>query len=268
MVVIEETGGDDPKLAELRGPDRTFAQMWREIFKPEVERRLAAGLVDKDFLLHTAQLLQPPGKKSRVLFNEEVRGVALMRAPRPIQKGDPILLADISHVEQYDLPEDLLDCGHFTMFRSAEGWLMCFNFLSGRAKARDMLKLASQFLDAAKESGRRDHAGPAVDNLFSASELIAKAELILHRSRAAEAKSHGIIASEINQWAQLGNIDAAFVALFNKLRRQRPNARYSDRQHRPPVPDSDSFDLVTAMIERGLERVVRSTDRNSNTDDG
>lgn len=126
-----------------------------------------------------------------------------------------------------------------------------FNFLSGRAKARDMLELADQYLAASIESGHKGHAGPAVDNLFSASELVSKAELILYRSKAAKARIHGPIASEINAWARLGNIDQAFVALFNKLGQQRPNARYCDRDHRPPSPDADSYELVRAMIARG-----------------
>jgi hypothetical protein len=58
-----------------------------------------------------------------------------------------------------------------------------------------------------------------------------------------------------------GHIDAAFVALFNKLSQQRPNARYGNKENRLPIPDQESFDLVRAMIERGLERVGKSTDR-------
>lgn len=124
-----------------------------------------------------------------------------------------------------------------------------------------MLELADQCFQSSVESAEKGHSGPAVDNLFSASELISKAELILQRSKAAKAKSHGIVASEINAWARLGNIDQAFVSLFDKLSQQRPNARYGDREHRPLKPDADSYDLARAMISRGLQRVSRSTDR-------
>ncbi|TIP49787.1 MAG: hypothetical protein E5X77_09440 [Mesorhizobium sp.] len=247
--------------ANLKGWDRTFAQMWEITFKPELERRRAAGLIGDDFDLHLAQLLQFPGGQSKIAFNEEVRGIALMQAHRAVEKGEAVLLSDLADIERFELPDDLLDCGHFTILRAGQGWRMFFNFLSGRAKARDMLELAGQFLEAAAASGEKGHAGPAIDNLFSASELVSKAELILHQSKAARSKTHGAIASEINAWARLGNIDAAFVALFNKLGQLRPNARYSDRDHRPTVPESDSFGLVRAMIDRGLQRVARSTDR-------
>ncbi|PZU18960.1 MAG: hypothetical protein DI589_23040 [Shinella sp.] len=251
---------ENKELEKLDGWDRTFSDMWRLVFAPELERRRVEGLIGDDFHLYIAQLLQPPDGTRKVLFNEEVRGVALMRATRDVKLGDPVMSTDLAHIEQFDLPDDLLDCGHFTIIRAAESWHMIFNFLSGRAKARDMLELADQYLQAAMESGRKGHSGPAIDNLYSSSELISKAELILHHSNAGKAKTHGPIASGINAWARLGNIDQAFVALFNKLGQQRPSARYSDRAHSPLAPDADSYELVRAMIDRGFEKVARFTD--------
>ena len=252
---------EKPEWENLEGPKRIFAQMWDIAFAPELEKRKIAGLIGDDFHIYLVQLLQPPDEANRVLFNEEVRGSALVRTTRDVRQGDAVMMADLTHIEQFELPDDLLDCGHFTIIRAGDSWQMIFNFLSGRAKARDMLELADQYLQASLESARKGHSGPAVDSLFSSSELISKSELILHRSKAAKAKTHGVIASEINAWARQGNIDQAFVSLFNKLSQQRPNARYSDREHRPPTPDADSYDLVRAMIDRGLERVSRATDR-------
>jgi hypothetical protein len=235
--------------------------MWELCFRPEIERRLADGSLPANFSLYMAQALFPPEGEKLILLNEEVKGEGLLRAPRSIQKGEALYSNDLQYIERFELPDELLDNGHFTIVRAGEGWRMFFNFLSGRAKAKDMLELAGQFLDAALSAKDKGHAGPAVDNLFSASELVSKAELILHRSRAVKSKKHGMIAGEINLWARLGNIDAAFVALFNKLSQQRPNARYGNRRNRPPMPDQDSFDLVRAVIERGLERVGKATDR-------
>jgi hypothetical protein len=261
-----EAGMEDeeptPEVAaweKLDGWDRTLGQVFALYFTPEIERRWAVGSLPQPFSLYMAQLLLPPDGEHRVLLNDEVQGEALMRAPREIAKGERALVSDLEHIERFELPDALLDNGHFTIVRSGEGWRMFFNFLSGRAKARDMLDLASQFLEAAIGSKAKGHAGPAVDNLFSASELVSKAELILHRSKAVTSRNHKAIASEINAWAKLGNIDIAFVALFNKLGQQRPNARYSDRDHRPPAPEDDSFELVRAMIDRGLERVGKAT---------
>lgn len=257
------TDVEKPDLDRLEGWNRTFAHVWEIAFGPELEKRRASGVVGDSYDLYLAQWLLPPDGENSVLFNEEVRGSALMRTPRDVKQGEPLMMDDLVHIEQFELPDDLLDCGHFTIIRAGDGWSMMFNFLSGRAKARDMLELADQYLQSSIESAKKGHSGPAIDNLFSSSELISKAELILHRSKAAKAKTHGIVASEINAWARLGNIDMAFVSLFNKLSQQRPNARYGDREHRPPAPDADSYDLVRAMIDRGLQRVSRSTDRKS-----
>jgi hypothetical protein len=253
--------GQSPVWENLEGWDRTLAQMWEIFFRPEIERRQAGGSSLVNISLYMAQVLFPPKGENRILLNDEVKGEGLMRTPRSIQKGDPVQLTELQYIECFELPDDLLDNGHFTIIRAGEGWRVFFNFLRGRAKAKDLLELAGQFLEAALSSSSKGHAGPAVDNLFSASELISKAELILHRSHAGNSKRHGMVASEINAWGRLGNIDAQFVALFNKLSHQRPNARYGNRENRPIAPDQDSFDLVRAMIERGLERVGKATDR-------
>lgn len=251
----------DDKYESLKGWDRTFAHVWDLFFGPELQRRRDAGTIPEGFSLYMAQVLFPPEGKSRVLLNQEVQGEALMRAPRPISRGDQLYISDLAHIERFDLPDDLLDNGHFTIIRHEDGWRMHFNFLSGRAKAKDMLDLAEQYLHASKDSRARGHVGPSIDNLFSAAELASKAELILHRNNAVNSKKHGRVASAINAWAKLGNIDAAFVALFNKLGQQRPAARYGNSENRPPTPCQEDFELVEAIIERGLSRVSKATDR-------
>lgn len=253
------------KYAHLEGWDRSFAHMWDLFFGPELVKRKAQGALPEGFSLYMGQVLfSPEGQgKNRVLLNDEVRGDALIRARRPIEKGEKITVTDLENIERFDLPDELLDHGHFTIIRSGEGWRMIFNFLYGRAKAQDHLLLARQFFEASNHSATKGHAGPAVDNLYSAAELVSKAELILHRNPAVESKKHGRIASAINAWSRLGNIDAAFIALFNRLAQQRPAARYGNAENRPPAPSRDDLELVQAMIERGLARVGKTTDRTS-----
>ena len=114
---------------------------------------------------------------------------AFYALPVPFRRANALYSNDLQYIERFELPDELLDSGHFTIVRAGEGWRVFFNFLSGRAKAKDMLELAGQFLEAALSAKDRGHAGPAVDNLFSACELTSKAELILHRNPAASSKS-------------------------------------------------------------------------------
>ncbi len=245
----------------LEGWARTFNQMYEGWFQPEIERRAASGSLPAPFVLFAAQALFPPEGATRILLNEEVEGEGLIRAPRAVVKGEPVLHSDLANLEAYELPDELLDNGHFTIIRAGDRWGMFFNFLSGRAKARDLLELGSEYLAASEASASKRHDGPAVDTLFSAVELASKAELILLRSPAAKGKTHGTVARAINASAKLGNIDVAFVALFNRLGRERPSARYGDKKHRPLAPELSDFDLVRAVIERGIERVEKATNQ-------
>lgn len=250
-----------PAGLDAEGAKRAFDQMWENHFGPEVAKRQAAGLLPAEFKVFMAQLLIPPDGDMCVLINDEVQGVGLMRASRAVEAGDKVTLADLAHIEAYDLPDNLLDHGHFTVINRGQDWGIHFNFLRGRAKAKDRLVNAGHFLEAAKESAEKGHAGPAVENLFAAAELASKAELILSQSPARDAKTHGAVSSAINAYSRTGNIDRAFVSLFNQLGQQRPNARYGDSQSRPAAPSAEDLDLVAAVIERGLTRVIKSTDR-------
>jgi hypothetical protein len=139
-----------PDEEKIDAADRTFADMWSLFFEPEIGRRKAAGTLPEDFSLYVAQALFPPSGANRVLLNEQVRGEFLVRSPRELKSGEPVYIDDLQHAEVYELPDELLDHGHFTLIRAGDGWRMIFNFLSGRAKAKDMLELANQFLEAAR----------------------------------------------------------------------------------------------------------------------
>jgi hypothetical protein len=117
------TGENTP---EPQGWDRTFKQMYDGWFAPEIERRREAGLLVEPFHLHIAQALFPPEGASRVLLNEEVRGTAKVQANRPIEKGDQVLSTDLELIEKYELPDELLDYGHFTIIRTGQRWGMFF----------------------------------------------------------------------------------------------------------------------------------------------
>ena len=156
----QEEHPDAPK--QLEGWDRTFAQMWELYFGPELEKRREGGRLPEEFNLFIAQVLQSPEGTHRVLLNDEVHGRGVMRASRDVVRGEPLTIDDLGEIEAYELPDELLDYGHFTIVRAGAGWRMFFNFLSGRAKAI-VAVLLKRFSDASNFSFllRRRQGGAA-----------------------------------------------------------------------------------------------------------
>lgn len=241
--------------ADLEGWYRTILHMFQIAFAPEIRRRLTTGQLNQQFFLIAAQLIQSEEGKKTVRFNEEVRGRALVRVNRPVQKGEQLLVSDVRDFENFDLEEDELDAGHFTLLWNGEGWFLSFDFRAGRAKSNGLLKAASEFLDSAKFSAAKGHARPSVDNLFSACELVSKAHLVLRHRLARRKNSHGAVHSAINDWRRIGNINEEFVKLFNRMSHARSPARY-DASAQIELPSQSDFHIAEQEIEHLTEYVA------------
>lgn len=246
---------EDQIPTDIKGFSRTILHMFQISFAPEIRTRMAENVLDKDFVLVAAQLIQPPGGGQIVRLNEEVRGKVTIRTERNVEKGERIESSDLEHLEIFELMNDEIDCGHFTLLWTVRGFTAIFDFRSGRGKAAKLLQLGSEFLWAAKASLEQGHNGPATDNLFSACELVSKAQLILHQNPAADAKTHGRIKSAINNWGKLGNVERSFIDLFNKLFNARPNARYNPEASNYTATDDD-INLVSALIDKLLHQTA------------
>ena len=143
--------------ADIEGMERTILQMFQIAFAPEIRRRISDGRLKEDFVLYAAQLLlREEGTKRLLRLNGEVRGIGLLRASGPIQKGSPVLMSDVRELVGFDLEEHELDAGHFTAFWMEEGQFISFDFRVGRAKCAEMLTAASEFLEASRMSAERD----------------------------------------------------------------------------------------------------------------
>lgn len=237
------------------GVKRMLEQAFELWLSPELERRRAAGEISADFSLTAAQRLQWPDGRISIRLNEEIRGVASTKLTRYVEKGEPVFLSDLEGLQAFDLVEEELDCGHWTMLWTGKRWFIGFNFLNQRARCLDLLSKAEQFLQAATDACSRQHAAVAVDTLFSACELVAKAELVSSHVVGLEAKTHGSISSQLNRWRRMGNVEGAFVDLFNLLSGLRGRYRYDARvSDLTPVSDDD-LQLVGAMISASRRRI-------------
>ena len=241
---------------DIEGWYITVLHMFQIAFAPEIRRRIATAQLDNDFFLTSAQLIQPEESRKIIRLNEEVRGTALVRTNRSVRQGEPVFVSDMKNFVAFDLEDDELDAGHFTLLWTGNGWIATFDFRTGRAKSTSMLIAATQFLDVAKFSAESGHERPSIDNLFSACELVSKAHLILHHNSASKAKSHRHVKSAINAWRRLGNINDAFVHLFNRMSQARSPARY-DPSARVEMPSPTDFQIVQGEIEHLAKLVSR-----------
>jgi hypothetical protein len=247
-----EPGEEIPR--EISHWNRTLVHMQQVSFGPEIRRRIENGDLPDDFFLWAAQLLQPHDDKALIRLNEEVRGVSYLRTGRPFEKGDPVLRSDLANLEYFDLVDDELDCGHFTIFWTGSSWVGAFDFRAGRAKCLSLIEKALAFVAAARLSMKEGLAEPSIDTLHTACELLAKTRLILGHIPAHEWKSHGSIKSAINKEGRLGNIDPAFLSLFNRLFEIRQHAKYATG-YQAELPAWDEVALVETMAV-GLKEAV------------
>jgi len=106
-------------------------------------------------------------------------------------------------------------------------WYGSFDFRYNRGKAAELLSAAEEFFQsgsAALAAGRRR---PAIDNLYSAAELAAKAFVIsMPLPGESDSTSHGQVQKRFNMFSRHGNIETEQRKAFNALSDARATARY------------------------------------------
>ena len=244
-VAVAAAGLTDEQEREFgRNAIENMFQLW---FTPELQRRSTLGSLKPGFQLVIAQALISDDKPVEVRFNEEARLDALIQAPRDLEKGEPIQLNDLSGVQAVELTKSELDCGHATIIQSLAGTKLFFNFRRGRDRAAAFTDQAEQFLETAVAEIARDRPRVALENLHTAAEMVSLSHLIINMRKEAHGGTHSTIRSGINLWSKTGNIDTAFVKMFNTVTKLRDKIRYNPRAPSPDIP-VDACDLIRAEI--------------------
>ena len=142
--------------------------------------------------------------------------------------GEPIFEHEIDGWQEVNLTkEDDPDCGHATLIRIADSWMIAFDFRYNKALSKKHIETAKQFYEAAEFSFDHGNWSPFIDNLFSATELIAKCVLLsMPDPKFRKKSSHKAIQIRFNRFASLGNVEAVYRETFNKLSGLRDPARY------------------------------------------
>lgn len=210
---------------------RTFDHVMEIWFEPEIRRRQDAGTAPKPFPLRAAQVIIYPGNRPHeVRLNEEVEAIGHMKLKDGITKaeGDTVYLHELEGVPSIHLPETAdPNCGHFTLILISDRWYGSFDFRYNKGKATELLAAAEEFFETASDALAAGRLRAAMDNLFSAAELAAKAYVISTPLPGdTEAKSHGIVHSRFNMFSRHGNIESEHRKSFNALAAARATARY------------------------------------------
>lgn len=227
---------------------------------PEIERRQKDGDLKAPVELFAAQVIfYPDRREPEVRINSEVRALAKMRLKPGVEKGlgDLVTEDELEGLEELVLMEDEdPDCGHATLLRLNDRWMLAFDFVYNKGLARKHLAAASQFVEAVEFSLERESWSAFVDNLFSAAELSAKATLLalMSDARFRGKATHKAVHRRYNRFVHLGNADPMYAEAFNKLSELRYPARYLERDFSVSEEEASNF-LQT--IRRMLDETGR-----------
>lgn len=196
---------------------------------PEIAKRIEFGKIDTPFKLDRAQVIFfSDGRPPLIRLNSEANIVIKTKLNVAKQIGEPILLNEIESIEEILLgPGEDPNCAYFSFIFLGNSFFGAFDFTYNKGLAREHLELAKQFLEVAESSHHKHYIGPAIDNLFSAIELAAKAAMLsAFPSPIRKLKSHGAIKAQFNRQKILGNVQGKYTATFNELETLRNQARY------------------------------------------
>ena len=214
---------------------RNAFDLW---FEPEIKRRQASGALPKPFRVWAVQVLLEVGRAPAVFFNDQLKGVLKARIPpdltSPIERGAELPFHELGDILGIELTNDESNAGHLTAILHHNTWYLLFDFRYNAARIARHLSVAREFLSSAEAAQAAKQYHAAVYNVFAAVELAAKSYLLmLPDERVITSTRHGFVATQFNlHGGKHGNVDAAFVSLFNELTNEWTSARYPDESLR------------------------------------
>jgi hypothetical protein len=211
------TGGTTmtaPPTLDEQGAQHLFEEVLDLWIHPEIERRRAAGLLPDDFLVYKAQVVLNLDAPTQVRLNHEVVAAARLKVNRPIRKGEIVTVGDVDEIADIQLTDLDPNAGHVTLVLLRDTWHIRFDFRYNAARITAMLDTARQFLDCASVALEKEHLRAFVDNLFSATELMAKGELLQSHEEFLTSKKHDLVFVRYSHWSYLGNADQRYAQLL------------------------------------------------------
>ena len=251
----------EPDLARVGST--LFQEMLSRFVEPEVSRRQEAGEWPVDAGIYRFQVLFHQEREPEVRFNEQVGGMLEAVAARALEKGEDVMLEDIAGVKGYKPRSEDDGVPHVTAFAHRDGWSLAFEFNYRHPRRFEYLASGREFAASACEALSAGRVGVALDNAFSACELLAKAELLSCHPTVDDAlasNSHGAVARPYSLWARLDNTDARFVRLLYRLQELRPAGRYLNKELTVDADQASELIALLSEMEQHVTRVANGED--------
>ncbi len=236
---------------------RNAFDLW---FDPEIKRRQASGSLPTPFHVWAVQVLLEVGNPPSIFFNDQLKGVLQAQIPPdfklPVERGAELRFDELGDIVGMQLTNDQPNAGHLTAILHRNTWYLLFDFRYNAARVARHLSVAREFLSAAESAHAAKHYHAAIDNLFASVELVAKSYLLmLPDERVLTSARHGFVSTHFNtHGGKHGNVDPAFVSLFNELASEWTSARYPDEPLRRGPATSERWLQTAGSFLEDMER--------------
>jgi hypothetical protein len=179
---------------------RQAFEVW---INPEVERRRQKGALSTQIELVAAQIVFHSERPVEIRLNDEVRAKAQVRLNRSVEKGEAVRVEDLADILNVELTGEDVNSAHTTLIRTEpDRWVVTFNAQYNRQRAKVLASAADQYIQMAELALGNGFYRAFVDNLHSALELAAKAQLILiPNPKMLTSKSHEYVVGVV-PWAE------------------------------------------------------------------
>ena len=232
---------------------RVFQQVMDIFVNPEIERRRKEGTIKDGTLITKMQIVFNLDKgKNEIRLNEDVKAIVKGRATRDIQKGEAVYETDIDAIEDIELTDEDVNCGHITLLLFKNNWIISFDFRYNKEKVREHIEASKEFYETATNSLENNRLRAFYENAFATAELSAKSILLLLPDKDIlndkSSKSHGKIKNKLNNWTNLGNVKMEFSTTLSKLRDLRDSARYVHSDKYKEEDPNKIKDIIKEMV--------------------
>src|SRR3989344_5765582 len=207
---------------------KIFQQVMDIFITPEIERRRKEGSIKDGTIITKMQIVfSLDTGKNEVRLNEEVKVIVKAKANKLIQKGEIVYETDIDSIEDIELTDEDLNCGHITLLLFKNNWTISFDFRYNKERVKAHIEASKEFYETAVCSLDNNRLRAFYENAFASAELSAKSVLLtLPDKKILEGKNHKDRLKKFNEWAELGNVKMEFSTTLSGLSALRDSARY------------------------------------------